>query len=174
MLTQTKRWLYNRNLSQRLSSKSSNIKIDSFNPSQRIAILFDATDIKDKSTVQHFADRLSHSDRQVKLLGYYHSKVEMSDSGFTFYNRKNLNWLGIPQNEMLDEFLQREFDILIALIPKLTHHFEFIVKMANAKLKIGPNFAEKDTYFDLIVDVQPSTIENLIENIITTLDKVGH
>ena len=173
MLRRTRRWLYNRDLSKKLSIKKRDTH-SGVNPAHHIGILYDATDLNNKQILSRLTKKLTANERTVKTLSYIHRNVDEIPTETHYYTKKHLNWLGIPQQEIVEQFISSEFDILITLFTEFNNHMEYIVKMSNAKLKIGPCFPTGESFFDLTIDVQPITLDNLISDIIKTMDNVGH
>ena len=94
-------------------------EVHNFNSAKSIGILYDATEIDDMMMVSEFANELFKSKKDVKALGFVNKNElthhHMPMLQFDFFFLKDLNWYYKPQNYIMKNFLEKDYDILINL-----------------------------------------------------------
>lgn len=66
--------------------------------------------------------------------------------------RKDLNWLGLPKPEKIDDFTTMKFDILLNIALSQNLVLDYITLLSNAKFKVGTSQNETN-YFDLNINI---------------------
>ncbi len=116
-----------------------------------IGVLFDATDLNRRRAAVAFAEKLQQQGKLVFKLGYFHSRQKNTNFTFKHFNKRQIDWIYRPRSRDVDEFLNREFDMLINLEPRTRPHSEYLAAKAKAKFKVGPKASRLDIY-DLMVE----------------------
>ncbi|MBN2683323.1 MAG: hypothetical protein JXR58_12505 [Bacteroidales bacterium] len=83
----------------------------------------------------------------VEVLNFYSRQI-----GMDYFSKKNLNWYGKPKNPKVQEFIQKDFDILIDLSLNDYFPIQYITASSNAKFKIG-RFKNESACYDLMIDI---------------------
>lgn len=99
-------------------------------------MIFDCTDPELVVHINKFANRLRKEGLRVFQLGFFNSKVEGSFP-FPIFNKKELNWYGKPNSANVEEFLERNLDILINAYTVPNSPLEFISKTSGANFRAG-------------------------------------
>lgn len=138
-----------------------------------VGILFDATELSQRKTIQQFAEKLRLQSKEVKLLGYVDNKGEAESFSFPSYNQKDLDWTKAPKGEEVQKFIDQKFDLLLVLTPHAASHMEYISALAYAHLKVGPS--TPNTYsFDLMIDTgRQNDLSGFIEQVEQLLKKTN-
>lgn len=122
-----------------------------------IGVLFDATHPFSFEIVKDLVRDLSTTAKEVMVLGYVDSK-QMIDhylyrKGFEFFTRNHLNWFNKPQSEAVNEFIKKDFDILLNLSLEQNYPVRYIFSLSNAKFKAGRFFAD-DLQADFMINIE--------------------
>lgn len=70
--------------------------------------------------------------------------------------RKDLNWFGRPSDEKMRLLQELNPDLLVAAIPEKNFAFEYIVRVSNARFKIGRQQLSGNV-FDIVVQEKDDT-----------------
>lgn len=124
-----------------------------FDKAETVGLLFDATELNNREIVLKFAKSLEKKGKKVRLLGFVNIKEETDNLAFPNFNQKNLNLALLPtKSNDAQEFMKRDFDILINLSLDETEPLEYIAALSNAKYRVGP-YTERTVCYELMVDV---------------------
>lgn len=154
MLRQLQRWFHYYFLKQVLRQHVAPRKTINLADSSEIGILFDATDPDKVSLINQFADSLKKEKKHVVLLGYYDQPKRAINFNFSYFNRKNLNWHLQPKGDIVDEFLNRKFDILINAYTAENLPLEYVSAMSQAAFRMGAYNKDKTYAYDFMVDMK--------------------
>lgn len=144
--------------------------ISNLDSAQTVGIIFNANSQASYDRASQFANFLMNSKEiQVFAIGYVDDKRMLQffadKKGFKFFSKRNLNFVGKPQNSSVDFFIDKQFDILIDLSIEDFYPIQYIVALSKAKLKVG-RFIEGDNYYDFMIDIKKdNTLDNLINQI---------
>ena len=89
-------------------------EVHNLHTAKSIGILYDATDLNDMMLVSEFANDLFKSKKDVKALGFVNRNElthhHMPMLQFDFFFLKDLNWYYKPQNYIIKNFLEKEYE----------------------------------------------------------------
>jgi len=102
-----------------------------------IGVLFDATAEKNQLEIMDFAKSLEKKGKQVRVLGYFHSKQPPGQQAFEFFYQKETKWTGQPKSEKALTFVTEKFDLLICLNPADLRPIAWISTLSPAAMKVG-------------------------------------
>lgn len=133
-----------------------------FEEAKSIGILYDSTEEKDFDLVRKYVKEIRETHhKEVLALGYYDRKelppMRFSKLGLDFFTQKDLNWLFKPVANVVRNFMNREFDILIDLHTGDNLPFRHIVAGSGARFKIG----QYDKAYSYLYDFMLSGSERL-------------
>ncbi|MGC6428861.1 MAG: DUF6913 domain-containing protein [Flavobacteriales bacterium] len=142
--------------------------VHSFHTAQSIGVLYDATDLKDMMLVSEFVNDLFNSKKDIKALGFV-NKNELSHNyipmlQFDFFFLKDLNWYYKPQNYIIQNFLEKDYDILINLCTSNCIPVKYLAGSSKAKFKVG-KFEKNMSVYDMMIDVKQDSLEVLIKEV---------
>ncbi|MGK0366134.1 MAG: hypothetical protein ACI85O_003205 [Saprospiraceae bacterium] len=124
-----------------------------FDRAETVGLLFDATELNNREIVLKFAKSLENKGKKVRLLGFVNIKEETDNLAFPNFNLKSLNLALMPESSTdVQEFMKKDFDILINLSLDETVPLEYIAALSNAKFRVGP-FTERTVCYELMIDV---------------------
>jgi hypothetical protein len=141
------------------------------NEAKTIALVFDATKNDTRKIVESFAQKLRNKGKKVTLFAYINIK-EKPSMPFKFFNKKEVNWFGIPKGETVQQFLNDTFDMLYCLFNGENLPLEYIGALAQAHFKVGP-YTHDLIRYDLMIDTQNDDLQEFIHQIEFYLTKIG-
>ncbi len=127
-------------------------KSQSFDDAGKIGILFNASDKDQERLVLQYVERLRNkSNKKVSILGFFDDKEERDYSIFKYYSLKDLDWLYRPKKDDVRSFMENNFDIAINFLGQPHIHADFVMALSKAKLRVGRNSNNTDSY-DLMIN----------------------
>jgi hypothetical protein len=130
-------------------------KITSLDKAQSIGIIGQITNENSYKEIHTLFSALQTPRRSVWLMGFvdknsvpYYCLQQLSAD---YFCKKNLNWYGKPSFIQLDDFLDKDFDILIDFSRNNLPSLHYILAMTKAKLLIGGNEHSQELY-DIFID----------------------
>ena len=146
-------YFYRKNLEDRI--KGLNVKHDiiNLNDAKTIGIVYDSTNPEHDTVIANFAQELRDQHKEVEILGFINDKKPDSKTGVTIFNKKNLSWTLAPQDERVDKFAGKRFDLLLGCFSSPNLPLEFITRISNARWRVGAYVETKTDCFDMMVNV---------------------
>ena len=134
-----------------------------------IGILFEATTKEQVKEVKPLVDYFFKLKKDVKAFGFVNSKryeeCHIPKLQYDFFNKKDLNWYYKPQNYIIENFVKKEYDILINLSNSDCIPIKYLVASSLAHFKIG-QFEEGYEIYDLMIKLDKEKgKERLMEEI---------
>ncbi len=156
------------NLNRRLKKVNRKVRTHNFKTAQTAGILFNSPDENSFEAIKNFMSFLAQNELKVIALGYIPSKRipenYLMRKGFNFYSKSDLNWYYKPKNEMINQFIDQEFDILFDLSVKDYFTVHYVGSLSKASFKIGRQ--TENGYHDFLIDINKNnTVDYLIEQI---------
>jgi hypothetical protein len=176
IVTDIKHWYGNWKLKRSDLEEKRKRQVFNLSGANRITILFEGTEPKDVQRVKTFVNELSKGKELVSALGYVNEKDKsfehMSTLHFDFFSNDELNWYGMPQGMVIDNFLKEDYDILIDLSLKEFYPLTYMAVASPAKFKVGRS-REDINVFDLTIDnKKDQSLEVLIKEITHYLNRI--
>jgi|GEM_PF-2108532 len=134
-----------------------------YNTGDSIAIM---ASVRDKSQVQSFVTGLRSA--QVHVLFYDHKKPAKGEDAAVAadtYTAAQVQWSGVPTGEVVEVFLQREYDRLYYLSFDMPQCQYYIYRLLKVRLSIGPLLSDCDHSFDLNIELKNEDISTLIKEV---------
>lgn len=127
-------------------------------------------DLKTDNLIREFARFLKEERLKVETLGYISNK-ELFDKAkqeldYNYFNKKDVNWLYVPQKKECTHFINTEFDILIDCSIRSYLPIRYITSLSKARFKAGSNITYRAEACDLTIDIsKEKTIPYLIQQL---------
>jgi len=136
---------------------------------ESVGIIYDATENEDFEKVKAFIEKLKTKINKLESLGFVNS-TELSEHHlrpleFQFYSKNDLDKFFKPKLEVINEFCNQKFDILIDF--NIIEHLpnRFILAESQAMFKTGLYSETEPNYYDLMINIDKNS-ENLLEELI--------
>ena len=147
------KWVFQRELKINKRTK----EVCNLDNAQSIGILYDATSEEQLKIVKPFVSYFFDLKKDVKALGYVNSKQlsfhHTPKLQYDFFYQKDLNWYYKPQNYIIDNFVKKEYDILINLCDSSIIPIKYLVASSIAHFKIGIHEENYEIY-DLMISLK--------------------
>jgi len=159
------KWVFQRELKTNTRTK----EVCNLDNAKSIGILYDATSEQHIKIIKPFVSYFFDLKKDVKALGYVNAK-ELSychtpKLQYDFFYQKDLNWYYKPQNYIIDNFIMKEYDILINLCDSNTIPIKYLVASSIAHFKIGIHEEDYEIY-DLMISLkEDKSMEKLMNEI---------
>ena len=151
-----------------LKSNPRQREVHNLHTAQSIGILYDATETEDMLKVSEFVNTLFITKKDVKALGFVNLKElthhHMPMLQFDFFFLKDLNWYYKPQNYIIKNFVEKDYDILINFCDSDCIPMKYLAGSSQAKFKVG-RYEEDIDLYDMMIDVKEDTLSDLIKEI---------
>ena len=159
------KWVFQRELKTNKRTK----EVCNLDNAQSIGILYDATSEEQIKIVKPFVSYFFDLKKDVKALGYVNSKQlsfhHTPKLQYDFFYQKDLNWYYKPQNYIIDNFVKKEYDILINLCDSSIIPIKYLVASSIAHFKIGIHEENYEIY-DLMISLKDDkSMEKLMHEI---------
>ncbi|MBT5614947.1 MAG: hypothetical protein HOJ77_01695 [Flavobacteriales bacterium] len=159
------KWVFQRELKTNKRTK----EVCNLDNAQSIGILYDATSEEQIKIVKPFVSYFFDLKKDVKALGYVNSKQlsfhHTPKLQYDFFYQKDLNWYYKPQNYIIDNFVKKEYDILINLCDSSIIPIKYLVASSIAHFKIGVHEENYEIY-DLMISLKDDkSMEKLMHEI---------
>lgn len=122
---------------------------------------------EEHSAIYH---HLKEMGKQVFMFTYCDEKIipeHLKGLHQTIITKNNINWIGIPSQELQKDIVSQKFDLLIDLtkVSKLTTLY--ILTIVNARMRIGKNDEQFHPYFDFLIEwKEGESVRDFMEHII--------
>ena len=159
------KWVFQRELKTNKRTK----EVCNLDNAQSIGILYDATSEEQIKMVKPFVSYFFDLKKDIKALGYVNSKQlsfhHTPKLQYDFFYQKDLNWFYKPQNYIIDNFVKKEYDILINLCNSSIIPIKYLVASSIAHFKIGIHEENYEIY-DLMISLKDDkSMEKLMHEI---------
>ncbi|WP_232517354.1 DUF6913 domain-containing protein [Aquimarina aggregata] len=136
--------------------KKRNSSSDSISTLKTLAVLVDASyDINIISLIK-LANELGVSPDKLKIVGYKEEKDLDNDKDAAYYNDKSFGVSGGVKSNSLQEFVNKDYDVLISFYSENKLELNYVAAVSKAKFKVG--FGTVDNRInDLIIG---ATVDN--------------
>ena len=144
-------------------------EVCNINDAKSVGILYEATSEEQIKELKPFVDYFFNLKKDVKALGYVNAKKlsfhHSPKLQYDFFYQKDLNWYYKPQNYIIDNFVKKEYDILINLCDSSCIPIKYLVASSIAHFKIG-QYEEGYEIYDLMIALkEDKSMEKLMREI---------
>ncbi|MCF8336311.1 MAG: hypothetical protein K9H65_06890 [Bacteroidales bacterium] len=112
-----------------------------FDTAQTVGVLFSLDQNQSYQVIKEFLDFLDNKKLQTFALAYCPDKKipdrYIGASRINIFTSKDLNWLYIPKDPMIEQFTAKHFDILFDLTPPDQFPTQYINNLSQACFKVG-------------------------------------
>lgn len=171
MFESIKTRLANRRLQKARGVETRCVRACGLELANKIGILYDATEEAQFEVVRKLLFKLKNTIPVVKALGYVDSD-ELSDFhiqplDFSFYCHKDLDKLGFPHDEVIAEFCNADFDILLCFDIEEKIPLSYVKLRSKAGFKVGLYNEKNSDLLDVMIslDEENSSVEELVKQI---------
>jgi hypothetical protein len=118
------------------------------------------------SFVEQYQAELSAQGKEVTILAYIPKLAKGQSLAIPHYLKSDFNWMGVPKNPSIADFMHTNFDLLINFSPDKILPLECICALSQAKYIIGNSTNHFNYYYDFLIKLNNSNApESFIENV---------
>ena len=143
-------------------------KLVNLNDATDIGVLFVVNDKSEYNKVSKFVNILQNQKKNVKALALVKSeKLKeqiMPKLSYDLFTSKNLNWFKKPSGTFVNDFIEKDFDILINLVDSDCFPIKYLLALSHAKLKVGIDNNEYTDYLDIMIKTKSGSDLDLFMN----------
>ena len=158
-------------LEKELKTRKRKVVYNNFHSASSVGILFNAENKEFYAAAKEFMNYIDERGIKINALSFV-SKSELIGyfpyrKGVEYFGMDKLSWTGKPNEEGVEEFIERPFDILIDI--SLTDSFpnEYVFALSKAKFKICNN-SSIEKYADFVLQLKNK------EDIDTYIEQIKH
>lgn len=133
-----------------------NKEIISLDQAKSIGIITRITNEDSYKLIYSIFTKLQSQHKSVWLMGYIDDKTVphfcLQQLTADYFCKKNLNWFGKPDFVQMQDFLLKEFDLLIDFSDAPFSAIQYVLAQSKAKLITG-TVAESQDYYDLLIHI---------------------
>lgn len=125
----------------RLQSPIREVKAINIKNAQTVGIVYRGDDEDAKELVERYVKFLKDYNIKCKTIGYFDAdelpRYVTPKLEYDYFVKKDLNWKLESTSSDVENFIQKEFDILIDTTVKEDEVLRFVIKASKAKFKVG-------------------------------------
>ena len=122
-----------------------------------IGILYVVGDEKQYQQICDFVKSLQDDRKEVKAIGFINNKniphYCYPKIAYDYFTVKDLNWFLKPSNTFVNDFMNKEFDMLIDISIESCFSIQYIAGLSKAKFKVGRYGINPSNFYDLMLQV---------------------
>lgn len=148
-----------------------------FDEATLVGVLFDASNKESFEQSLKFIRELESSGKKVTAMGFINTKkpgsyvIEQIHIGF--FKRADFTWNFKLRNTRLQDFVDKQFDILIDLTPSETFHTKLIAGISRTLYKVGVFDNSSVDVFDLMIRLpEPFMLKELMQHAVSYLKMI--
>ena len=149
------RFFLNRTIKKHIRGNNRKKQFVNLSKAKSILLLFECEESTNQ-VINEIISQLSTLGKTVFSIGFEKGGEEESTSQTKIIGKKDINFLKMPKNDVLQEFTNQRFDLLLDLTASENISMLYVALFANATMKASSHTAHSEI-FDFILD-----LENLI------------
>ncbi len=155
-------------LSRKIKAHSHPHENVSMQEAVNIGILYYAGNEQEIQSVKDYTKLLRSNGKKVSLLGYIEKVGKGQKLNFAHFTSQDLNWYLRPTGKKVNDFIKKDWDILINAHQGDCSPLEYITSFSKARFRVG-NFHDKKTHcYDLMIQMKKGDNHN------DYLDQIDH
>ena len=159
------------------SSSKRIVRLKVFKDIQTIGVLFDASDEKKYNRAAHLIRHFQGLGKKVDAVGLVKLKEDPlyldNTLSFNYVRLKDINWYYFPKSIFVNDFVKKEYDLLIDLNFDKTPSLRFLTETSMAHCKIGLNQNDEDLIYDFMLEgIPPSDINMFLKQLLHYLELI--
>ena len=161
-----------------LKDKSANRparQITNLQDAKTVGIIYDSTPPDNDVIITKFSEMLKGKEKTVEVMAYLNDKKIDHKADINIFNKKAVNWYGVPTDDRVTAFTNKNFDLLICAITEESKPLEYIAYTSRAKYRVGPFAEDKTQLFDLMIQLDSKRDLNyLLQQMTHFLDNIKY
>lgn len=160
----------------KLRTPERNRKVTNIKQAKNVALIY--TVGKDDELIKKYIHHLKAYQINVHALGFYPKKELHNDLisklGYDYFCIKDLNFYHAPKNALVENFIQKSFDILIDTSIIENKSIRFVSTLSKAMFKVGFAGLNYASNFDMAIQLpKGANCKELLKNLDTYLHLIN-
>ena len=144
-------YFYRRTIEAKLAALKPKRVLTNLHDAKSIGIVYDSTNPDNDIIVTKFAEHLRQEGKTVDILGFVNDKEIDHKSDILVFNKKNLSWTNIPNDERVEKFADKNFDLLFAAFTAESFPLEYVARVSKAQWRVGTFDEKKTDYYEMMI-----------------------
>ncbi len=174
MFAKTKNYFLHKRINARKPDKIR--EICSLDRAETIGILCEITDEDSYKAIFRIFTQLQQNSKVVHLIGYIDEKFVpfycLQQLSADYFCQKQLTWCGEPNMVQVQDFIQRDFDILLDFNYRYHAPIETILSTAHSKFIIG-SCADYRELYDLFIQTENGNYNQFLSSTFSYTQKLA-
>lgn len=155
-------------LKRKSKNRNRRIKAINLDQVQSMAIIYEVDEPASRKFIANFIQPFLSKGVMCRVYGYIHTPNErhsyISDNIYTFFSEKDLTFLGEPKEGVMDDFIDRDWDLLLMATQNFHFPLKWMLKLSKGKFKVGPSGHYSDE-LDFMIEGKDLSSELIINEI---------
>ena len=139
-----------------------------FNEMKKIAMVVDGSSKEAIDFAKRYAEKRILAGKYIELLAYVPRKDKFTSYSLPFFTDEETNWYRKPKSNIVRNFMDSPFDLLINFSPELILPLEYICALSKAKFVVCNGNDHLTDHYDCLIMV------NDIQSPDSFMDNVQH
>jgi len=175
MLQYIRRWILHFYIDREQKLNERVKKHVDFKKARNIGVLFLLEDEQKFKQLDSLVKKLAVDGKDVRMLGVFNEKVLpnffLQKLKIDIFTKKDINFLGFPKSDVVKEFIEKPFDLLLDFTEDEILTMDYILGMSRAGFKAGRYREEMVKVLDLMIK-KPADMD-FDDFIKTTIDYIS-
>lgn len=155
-------------LKRKAKERTRRMKAINFDQVRSMAVIFQVDDPASRKLISNFIQPFMSEGVMCHAYGYIHEQDDrynyISDKTYTFFSEKDLNFLGQPKEGVMDDFIDREWDLVLMATQNFHFPLKWMIKLSKGKFKVGPS-GHYDDELDFMIEGKDLSSELIVNEI---------
>lgn len=165
-------YFFNRELANARGNAPIQRTLKNLHKVKSVGIIYTLSSSTNVQAIDTFISKLKKQGIKVEELIFIEDVKISTERTLNSFNPKDLNWKKIPTKPLVTEFIEKDFDVLIDLTTQSYPPMLYICSLSKSKARIGIQSTEKEKALDVLIEIENTEIENIIERITYFLNNI--
>lgn len=145
-------YFFQRNLKSKLSGPKVKRSLTNLTDAKTVGIVYESGSPDNDIIITKFAEELRKQGKIVEVLNYVHDTKIDHKADVTVFNKSTISWCLVPNDERVDKFIAKPFDVLFAAYTAKSLPLDYVVSLSHSKCRVGVFEESKTHQFELMVN----------------------
>lgn len=146
-------YFYQKNIAEKLTDAATKRVLTNLADAKSVGIVYNSTNPDNDIIITKFAEELRKQNKTVDIIGFVNDTKIDHKADIAVFNKKNLTWTQTPNDERVESFASRNFDLLFAAFVEESKPLEYIARTSKAKWRVGVFDESKTDSYELMINL---------------------
>ncbi len=168
-------YFYRKNIEKKLEGLKPERILTNLHDAKTIGIVYNSTNPDNDIIITKFTEHLRTEGKTVDILGFVDDKKIDHKADVLIFNTKNLSWNRTPDDERVEKFAAKNFDLLFAAFTEENFPLEYVARTSKAKWRLGIFDEKKTDYYDMMINMSgKSDLQHFLNQSTHFLNKIQY